>query len=124
MSTQFQRVLVIQSVPELAAYTCALLDEIGFRHIIEANNPEQAEKLLKNANEKSRPFQLIICDDDIPGGALPIEAMSGNTPLLVISQAENPANLRLAARLGLRGMIFRPYGKSQVEVALRSVLKP
>ena len=122
MKSHFQRVLVIQSVPELAAYTCGLLDDIGFRHVIEARDAEQAEKLLKNAEEKNRPFQVIVCDDAIPGGALPIESISKNTPLLVISEAQNPTNLRLAARLGLRGLIFRPYGRVQFEEALRAVL--
>lgn len=123
MKTHFQRVLVVQSGPELAAYTCGLLDDIGFRHVIEARDAEQAEKLLRNAQEKSRPFQVIICDDAIPGGALPIELLSKETPMLVISESQNPTNLRLAARLGLSGLIFRPYGRIQFEEALRTVLK-
>lgn len=123
MRNLYQRALVIQSGQELSAYTCALLDEIGYRHVIEASDLQQAEKLLRNAVEKNKPFQVIVCDDAISEGALAVYQHAQGIPFLAISDAENPNNLRLAAKLGLAGLIFRPYGKNEFEKALKAVLK-
>ncbi|MFP5459438.1 MAG: hypothetical protein ACLGG7_11950 [Bacteriovoracia bacterium] len=122
MKTEYHRILVVQSVPELAEYTCGLLDDIGFRHIARAETAQEATELLRKAKEGHRQFQAIVCDDDIRDGALALIDACDGVPLLAISDPANDNNLQLAARLGLSGLIFRPYGRAQFETALAQLL--
>ena len=123
MKTVFERVLVVQTTPVLANYTISLLDEMGFRHVVHASDAEQATRLWKSAQESKKPFQLIVCDDEIDAGALELTRTVGNAPLVVFSHAQSVQNLRLAARIGLSGLVFRPYGRQQLEAAVKAVLK-
>lgn len=123
MKHEFHRILVVQSVPELAEYTCRLLDDIGFRHIARAETAQEATELLKKAKESQRQFQAIVCDDEIREGALALIDACEGVPVLAISDPANENNLQLAARLGLSGLIFRPYGKVHFEKALSQLLR-
>lgn len=123
MKHEFHRILVVQSVPELAEYTCGLLDDIGFRHIARAETAQEATELLKKAKESQRQFQAIVCDDEIREGALALIDACEGLPVLAISDPANENNLQLAARLGLSGLIFRPYGKAHFEKALSQLLR-
>ena len=123
MRKGLERVLVVQADGELARYTCALLDDIGFRHIIHAPDLAHAEKLWSNAISKARPFQLIVCDDEVSGGAMGVHQLTGTTPMVIFSTPQNPRNLRLAARIGIKGLVFRPYGREQIARAMETVLQ-
>ncbi len=122
MSTPYHRVLLVQSAGELANYTALLLDEIGFRHVVHATDATQAERLWKNAKDKQRPFYLVVCDDEIQGDCLQLQQLVAPLPCLILSHSQNPRNLRLAARLGLSHLIFRPYGRHQFQQALEKIL--
>jgi DNA-binding NarL/FixJ family response regulator len=113
----------VQSTPVLAQYTISLLDEMGFRHVVHASDTEQATRLWRSAQEAKKPFQLIVCDNDIDKGALELTREMNSLPLVVFSHAQSEQNLRLVARIGLHGLVFRPYGREQLEAAVRSVLK-
>ena len=119
MKTAIDRVLLVQPQGELANYTMSLLDEMGFRHIVHAADVPQAERLWKNSLEKQRPFQLVVCDDSVSGGGLSFFDLVAPTPMVVFSHASNPQNLRLAAKIGISRLIFRPYGRTQLEQALK-----
>jgi len=123
MKTAIDRVLLVQSEGELANYTMSLLDEMGFRHVVHAADVSQAERLWKNSLEKQRPFQLVVCDDEVSGGGLSFFDIISPTPMVVFSHATNPQNLRLAAKIGISNLVFRPYGRTQFEYALKAVLK-
>lgn len=123
MRTPLLRILVVQAVPELAAYTCGLLDDIGFRHITQASSAREAIELLRSARENARMFQAVVCDDGVLDGDGQLLEACGDVPVLAISGPESPHNLQLAARLGLSGLIFRPYGRAQVESAIAQIVR-
>jgi DNA-binding NarL/FixJ family response regulator len=123
MKTAIDRVLLVQPEGELANYTMSLLDEMGFRHVVHAADVPQAERLWKNSLEKQRPFQLVVCDDEVSGGGLSFFDLVSPIPMVVFSHATNPQNLRLAAKIGISNLVFRPYGRTQLEYALKAVLK-
>lgn len=114
------RVLLVQPEAELRAYTARLLAELGFRHVLQAPDAANARRLLEAARAKKHPVQLVVCDDS-GGEALGVREMAVDVPCLLISDAANPRNVRLAARVGVRGMVFRPYGKGQLEEALAAL---
>lgn len=123
MKTAIDRVLLVQPDGELANYTMSLLDEMGFRHVVHAADVSQAERLWKNSLDKKRPFQLVVCDDEIPGGGLGFYDTIHPVPMVVFSHPNNLQNLRLAAKIGIAQLVFRPYGRTQLEYALKSVVK-
>lgn len=122
MKKTFERVLVVQPQEELRSYTSSLLTDIGFRHVLQASTLTQAELILQNALATKKSIQLVVCDDTLPEGALALSPLCAAIPCMVISDAENPRNLRIAARLGVPSLIFRPYGKLQVSQAIEALL--
>jgi hypothetical protein len=120
MKVAIDRVLLVQPEGELANYTISLLDEMGFRHVVYAGDVPQAERLWKNSIEKQRPFQLVVCDDSVAGGGLSFFDLVSPTPLVVFSHPTNPQNLRLAAKIGISHLVFRPYGRTQLEHAIKN----
>ena len=122
MKSHLERVLLVQSEPELAKYTTNLLDELGFRHIVLAKTLDEFTEIWKNSIEKNKKFQLIVCDDEQIKSALEIKDVAISTHIIVISSPQNKNNLRIASRLGLEGLIFRPYGKSQLEKCINKFL--
>lgn len=122
MRKTIETVLVIQPQEELRSYTCSLLTDMGFRHVLQASSITQAELILDKAKIDRKPVGLIVCDDNVPEGALSIMDVCGTIPCSVISDANNPKNLRIAARLGVTAMLFRPYGKSQLTKVIRKTI--
>lgn len=122
MKSVYERVLLLQPQIELAKYTASLLDEIGFRHVICAASAAQAERLWHHSIETGRSFQLAVCDDMTPGSGLHLQSLIAPLPMIVFSDSHNPDNLKLAARMGIGGIIFRPYGKAQLARAIQKSL--
>lgn len=122
MKKSLDRVLVVQPQEELRAYTSSLLSEIGFRHVLLASTMAQAQAAVEAAQAKKQPIQLVVCDDSLPEGAIELERLIRPIPCAVIAEPTNPRNLRLAARLGVSSLVFRPYGKVQVERVVGNLL--
>lgn len=118
MKMPLERVLVVQSQKELRAYTCSLLTDLGFRHVLQAESMLQAEQILASISASKKSIQLVVCDDTLPEGALAIHQKIAPVPCTVISDAQNPRNVRIAARLGISSLLFRPYGKAQLLKAI------
>jgi DNA-binding NarL/FixJ family response regulator len=117
-----QRVLLLQSQAELRQYTTGLLTEMGVRHVLPAQDLEQARRLLEGCREAGQRVDLLVCDDGVTeGGALMALPLLGDSAVLVISDAQNPRNTRLAARLGIGSLLFRPYGAAKLAAALARV---
>lgn len=122
MKKNFDRVLLVQPESELSSYTSALLDEIGFRHVLHAATPEQAEQVWNSARAKKRPIQIVICDNAIDGGALALEQRLKAQSMVIISSEKNTENVRIAAKVGLPHLIFRPYGREQLEKCISKII--
>ena len=122
MKKTLERVLVVQPQEELRAYTSALLSEIGFRHVLQASSLEQASLVMENAQSKKQVIQLVVCDDALPEGALALHREAKAIPCAVIADPTNPRNLRIAARLGVPSLLFRPYGKAQIERVIAALI--
>lgn len=122
MRKTIETVLVVQPQEELRAYTCSLLTDMGFRHVLQASTVSQAETILENAKHEHKTVGLIVCDDTVPEGSLSMIDKCGAIPCSVISDANNPQNLRIAARLGVTAMLFRPYGKSQLTKVIKKTI--
>lgn len=116
-----ERALVIHQEEELKTYTSALLTELGFRHVLSASTLFMAKLTCEHAREKGYPIQLVVCDDGLPEGALTARRELSEWPFVVVTDTHNPNNTRLAAALGVSHLLFRPYGKAQLEKVLNSL---
>lgn len=117
-----ERVLLLQPHGELRHYTAALLTEMGVRHVLAAQDLEQAQLLLYGCRSAGQNPDMVVCDDGITdGGALDVLRLVGGLPMLVVSDPPNPRNARLAARLGIKALLFRPYGQTKFSTAIKRV---
>jgi hypothetical protein len=115
MTNALQRCLVIQSDLELASYTCSLLDKIGYRHILNAHSITQAKNLIANLRESQEKIDLIVMDDAVDEGAIALKEFLKTIPTIIISSENAQNNLNLTAHFKLNQIIFKPYGRKQIE---------
>lgn len=118
MKTSLNRVILIQSIDELAQYTTTLLDKIGFRHIHRASSTSDALSLFKKFSENKDEIDLVVIDDSLDGGALSLKANLKDLNALVITRESNPNNLNLYANFNMKKIIFLPYGRKQIEKSM------
>lgn len=118
MKRSLNRVILIQPNDELAQYTTALLDKIGFRHIHRASSTTDALSLFKKFDEKKDIIDLVVVDDSLEGGALSLKATLKDLNTLVITNESNPNNLSLYANFNMKKIIFLPYGRKQIEKSM------
>ncbi len=118
MKTSLNRVILIQSIDELAQYTTTLLDKIGFRHIHRASSTSDALSLFKKFSENKDEIDLVVIDDFLDGGALSLKANLKDLNALVITRESNPNNLNLYANFNMKKIIFLPYGRKQIEKSM------
>ncbi len=118
MKRSLNRVILIQSNDELAQYTAALLDKIGFRHIHRAASKTDAENLFTKFMEKNEQIDLVVVDDSLEEGALSLRTKLRDLNTLVITKESNPNNLNLYAHFNMKKIIFLPYGRKQIEKSM------
>ncbi len=118
MKKSLNRVILIQPNDELAQYTVALLDKIGFRHIHRAANSNDATSLFNKFSEKKDHIDLVVVDDSLEDGALSLKAELKNHNTLIITKESNPNNLNLYANFNMKKIIFLPYGRKQIEKSM------
>jgi hypothetical protein len=91
------------------------LDTIGYRHILNAPSISQAKNLIDNLRESQEKIDLIVMDDAVDEGALALKEILKSIPTIIISSENADNNLNLTAHFKLNQIIFKPYGRKQIE---------
>ncbi len=123
------KVLVVDDMETMRAMLNNYLTDMGFRKITMATDGVDAVKKLKEADTKTDPFHLIICDWDMPN-------MNGieflkfcqsdekfkNIPVIFVTVEGNQKNILEAITHGVADYIVKPYTQSLLQSKLQRVL--
>lgn len=113
--------MVIHPNGALRAYASDLLRALGFRHVLTSPDLETARRFHASATKGGQQLEVILCDDTLPEGALAVGRAFPQVPCLVVTDRAHAGNVRLAAALGARRLLTRPFGRSHLEKALSAL---
>ena len=121
--------LVVDDDPNIRVVLIALLKEIGYIKVSEAEHGEMALRAFKTAMSVGAPIEFVITDCEMPfmNGLSLIrsirqDAETCEVPILMISPRATKENILAAAEAGADDYIVRPFNASSLRKKLESVL--
>lgn len=123
------RVLLVEDEDDIAHAMAALLHAHGMT-LTHATEPGQAEQFMAEAREAGRPFEAVICDLRLAGGAsgltlaLQLRSQGGiAVPTLLITGETAPEPLQRVREAGLP-VLFKPVAAQALLEALAHARSP
>ena len=123
------KVLVVDDMETMRAMLNNYLLDMGFKKIVMAVDGVKAIENLKAADKSGDPFQLIICDWDMPNmnGIEFLKVCQGdekfkNIPVIFVTVEGNQKNILEAITYGVADYIVKPYTQSLLQSKLQRVL--
>lgn len=108
-------ILVVDDLPTVRWIVTAMLNEIGYTKITQAEDGEQALKLLQSGDTVSAPIEFVVTDWHMPvmnGLALLRQIRASidfkHLPVLMITSEAETESLETATRAGVDGYIHKP----------------
>jgi two-component system chemotaxis response regulator CheY len=120
------RVLVIEDNDFVRQTIAAMLREIGFHEIAQAQDGEDALRQLEQADPG-----LIICDVDMKpmDGLQFVEALrqhdwprAAEVPVIFLTAHTEPPIVKRAVKLGVEAYVVKPVQRKQLEARVLTVL--
>jgi len=123
------RILLMDDEPAICEITGILLKKLGYDPTIAFTGEETLEAFRK-AREDGIPYDVIILDLTIPGG------MGGREVVQIIRESDPDVKVLVSsgdlsdpaivafAEYGFSGVLTKPYNKTGLDKAIKSVLSP
>ncbi len=117
-------VLIVDDEKEMRLIMKSVLQDMGIRNIIEAEDAKHAHHILRYAFGK---VDIILCDWNLPGesGMEFLHDLRGEDcriPFLVISGRGDSQSVTLAKEASVAGYILKPFTPEQLEARIRGLL--
>nr|WP_223826264.1 response regulator [Spongiibacter pelagi] len=117
------KILLVEDFATMRRIIRDLLAEIGYHHIIEAENGETALGILHN-----EAVDLVISDlkmPDISGlellQAIRADHRLAHMPVMIITADAQRENILAAARAGVNAYIIKPFTAAILETKIRQI---
>jgi len=121
--------LVVNDEPNIQRVLVALLKEIGYVKISEAENGEMALRAFKSAKLVGAPIEFLITDCEMPlmNGLGLIHSIRqdpeiSQIPILMFTSQANKENILAAAHAGADDYIVRPFSATILRKKLEKIL--
>lgn len=117
--------LIVEDNEKIRKLLCSILQNVGFKHLVEAGNGKEAfEKLQKDK------FDLIITDWMMPemNGLELLKAVRNsaadfkNIPVLMITASDKSENVVEAAKYKINGYIIKPFSVKVILAKIEEVM--
>ncbi|HEX9461936.1 MAG TPA: response regulator [Alphaproteobacteria bacterium] len=121
------RIFVIDDNDFMREAIAAMLREIGFRDVFQAQDGDDALRQLEQANPA-----LIICDINMKpmDGFQFVEALrahawpnAASVPVIFLTSHTEPSIVKRAVRLGVEAYVVKPVEKKRLEARVLTVLE-
>jgi len=104
------------------------LQELGFTSVVDAEDGEQAWKMIQDAHFAKKDYQLIISDWNMPkmkgvdllAKVRGLPQISGTPFILLTAEAERD-QVAIAVQAGVNGYLLKPFSREQLLATLTSV---
>jgi two-component system chemotaxis response regulator CheY len=139
MLTLDSRVLVVDDMPAIRILIVDMLQQLGFREIVEAEDGESAWDLLRGdgagavgrGDPKEARFALVVADWSMPGmsGVELLRAVrgfrpTGGTPFLMVTGQRDREHFAEAFGAGVTDFLVKPFDLGQLREKLGPLLSP
>jgi CheY-like chemotaxis protein len=117
------RILLMDDDPEVADVSRDMLDSLGYVTEVASSGEDAIDQFWK-AEERGRPFDLVILDLTVPGGMGGRDAVSHikqirqQVPVVVTSGYADDSVLANYDKYGFDGVLPKPFGISDLRRAL------
>jgi len=123
MSNSIINILIVEDEIFASQYLVAILDELGYIDIFEANNSNDALQVVKN-----NKIDLIFMDINIKGGIDGIECSKlvnreYEIPIIYTTAYFDTETIKETTETNIYGYIIKPFNESNVEVTLSVAMK-
>ncbi|MEO7162967.1 MAG: response regulator [Bdellovibrionia bacterium] len=125
------RILVVDDSEIMLTGMRTILSTLGFTDVVSARKGATAWNLILEQIEKQKPFEIILCDWNMPGyisGVQLLEkvrtATTHNSTIFILVTTENTFDkVKKAMDLGVSNYIIKPYAHTDVTLKLNSTWK-
>ena len=120
--------LLVDDFSTMRRIVANLLKELGYTKITEAEDGEQALKLLKN-NDSVNPIDFVISDWNMPKmDGLELlknirkESVLSHLPVLMVTAEAKKENIIAAAQAGADGYVVKPFNAATLSEKLEKIM--
>ncbi len=107
-----------------------MLAEMGYANVEEAADGQQAVLMLQKAASSSQPFDMVICDWNMPGlSGLEVLKICRdnqnlkNLPFIMVTCESEQSNILEAAHLGVSDYAVKPFSSKVFEAKVQKAWK-
>lgn len=123
------RFLIVDDFPTMRRIVATLLKEIGYSEIVEAQDGEEAIRVLVSKARDAVPIDFVITDWNMPvmDGMQLLRSIRehevlNHLPVLMVTAEAKRENVISAAQAGADGYIVKPFNASTLQEKLDKVL--
>lgn len=122
--------LIIDDFATMRKIVEKMLAEMGYANVEEAADGSTALIMLQKAVETEHPFDVVICDWNMPGisGLEVLKACRQNVtlksvPFIMVTCESEQSNILEAAHLGVSDYAVKPFSSKVFETKIQKVWK-
>lgn len=123
------KVLIVEDMLAFRKFLKAQLSALGLRQVTETEDGALAWKALEEAAKANEPFDLIICDWNMPhmNGLELLKAVRGDSrfrhlPFLMLTAEAEVSSIMTAFEAGVSDYVVKPFNSDQLQKKLGLVL--
>ncbi len=125
------RILVIDDSRIMLDQMLKILSTLGFTDIVSAKDGASAWNLILNHINLEKPFEMILCDWNMPGHLSGIQLLEkvrntsliSSTVFMLVTTENTFDKVKKAIDLGVSNYIVKPYSPTDVAEKLRTSWK-
>ncbi len=120
--------LVVDDMMAIRDLVKTHLKAMGFKRIVEAENGEQAYRLLEEESKTQSPIEFIISDWNMPKMTgldflkkVRSSQIYGNMPFILLTSESEREQVTEAVLAGVSQYVVKPFSPKMIEDKIRSV---
>ena len=120
--------LIAEDTKTVRALLRDILQNLGYKQILEAEDGDQALKMMKEAAEQNDPFGFIIADWNMPGltGIELLEVRNTDKrfrdiPFLMVTIESERDYVLKAVAMGVSDFVVKPFSESTIKTKIESI---
>jgi two-component system chemotaxis response regulator CheY len=120
--------LVVDDFATMRKIVKKVLDELGFKNVVEAVDGKNAIEVLKEHDAKNDPIQFVISDWNMPNltGLELLKACKADQkfnalPFMLVTAESEQSQIIEAAKAGVSEYVIKPFNAATLKVKIEKV---
>lgn len=120
--------LVVDDFATMRKIVKKVLDELGYKNVVEAVDGKNAFEILKDQDAKNDPIQFIISDWNMPNltgldllKACKSDQKFNRLPFVLVTAESEQSQIIEAAKAGVSEYVIKPFNAATLKVKIEKV---